>query len=103
MKFFEVCVIGSAKLGFSPFKGTPFSLDSDVDVAIVSELLFSEISERIYSYQLELRKGRRSVSERELSQYHVFLEYTPLGWIRPDKFPTSFAIKELKDDWFGFF
>jgi hypothetical protein len=35
--------------------------------------------------------------------YHNFLEYTAIGWIRPDKLPYSFRITELKKDWFEFF
>jgi hypothetical protein len=26
-----------------------------------------------------------------------------IGWIRPDKLPISFQIKDFKDDWFDFF
>jgi len=103
VNFLEIYITGSAKLGFSPHKGTIFSLESDVDVAIVSEKLFTEIMDQIHTYQLELRKGRKSISEAELKQYHTFLEYTALGWIRPDKLPTSFKIITLKDNWFNFF
>lgn len=35
--------------------------------------------------------------------YHTFLEYTALGWMRPDQLPLSFQVNELKDDWFDFF
>jgi len=35
--------------------------------------------------------------------YHEFLEYTAIGWIRPDKLPISFQMKGFKDDWFEFF
>jgi len=31
--FFEVMIVGSSKFGFSPYKFTKFSLDSDIDVA----------------------------------------------------------------------
>lgn len=101
--FHEVYVVGSAKLGFSPHKYKTFDYDSDIDVAIVSMSLFEQIMEDIRGYQMELRSCRRNVSERELKMYHQFLEYIALGWIRPDKLPISFQIKDLKNNWFDFF
>lgn len=101
--FHEVFVVGSAKLGFSPYKEKTFDLDSDIDVVIVSQRLFDSFMEQIRFYQGELRRSRRAVSTREQSLYHQFLEYVALGWIRPDKLPISFALSSLKDDWFEFF
>jgi len=103
ISFHEVYITGSAKLGFSPYKRTVFSLESDIDVAIVSELLFSEIMEHIRKYQMNLRESRLAVSEREIKKYHKFLEYSAIGWMRPDLLPISFTIKDLKNDWFDFF
>lgn len=101
--FHEIYIVGSAKLGFSPHKQKFFDLDSDIDVAIVSGALFDQVMEFIRKYQSELRSSRRSVSERELEMYHQFLEYVALGWIRPDKLPLSFQIRDLKNEWFEFF
>ncbi|EGG93512.1 hypothetical protein IMCC1989_1134 [gamma proteobacterium IMCC1989] len=101
--FHEVYIVGSAKLGFSPHKGRMFDLNSDVDIAIVSGLLFDQIMEIIRGYQMELRNSKRNVSENELGLYHQFLEYVALGWIRPDKLPLSFQIGDLKGKWFEFF
>ena len=101
--FHEVFVVGSAKLGFSPYKEKEFDLDSDIDVVIVSTPLFDSFMEQIRSYQSELRRSRRSVSTREQALYHQFLEYAALGWIRPDKLPLSFTLSKLKDEWFEFF
>lgn len=101
--FHEVFVVGSAKLGFSPYKDKQFDLDSDIDVVIVSERLFDDFMEQIRRYQGQLRRSRRVVSTRELSTYHEFLEYAALGWIRPDKIPLSFKLSSVKDDWFSFF
>lgn len=101
--FNEVFITGSAKMGFSPFKEKEFDYDSDIDVAIVSNHLYEEILESIRRYQMELRQSRRSVTTRELNLYHEFLEYVAMGWIRPDKLPLSFQIKDFKDDWFDFF
>ncbi len=101
--FHEVFITGSAKLGFSPFKRKNFDYDSDIDVAIVSKELYEKISDLICRYQTELRRARRSVTDREINMYHEFLEYTAIGWIRPDKLPVSFQLKDLKDAWFDFF
>lgn len=101
--FHEVFVVGSAKLGFSPYKVKEFDLDSDIDVVIVSGKLFDDFMDQIRHYQSQLRRSRRVVSTRELWLYHEFLEYVALGWIRPDKIPLSFTLSSVKDDWFTFF
>ncbi|MEN3370623.1 MAG: hypothetical protein V7609_2766 [Verrucomicrobiota bacterium] len=59
----DVCIVGSAKLGFSPspFKfGTPFSQTSDVDVVIISQPLFYDGSRQLFT---ELNRMGPSVSE----------------------------------------
>ena len=101
--FHEVYITGSGKLGFSPFKRKEFDYDSDIDVAIISTVLFEEIMKSIGRYQMEFRKARRVVRQEELSMYHDFLEYVALGWIRPDKLPISFQMKTFKNEWFSFF
>jgi hypothetical protein len=101
--FDDVMISGSAKLGFSPQKGTLFDLDSDIDVAIVSMDLFERIMESIRGYQMQLRENRKTVTQRELDMYHKFLEYGAMGWLRPDLLPTSFRVRRMKDDWFAFF
>lgn len=48
----DVCIVGSAKLGWSPspYKfGTPFEETSDVDVVVISEGLFYEGSRELFS------------------------------------------------------
>lgn len=103
INFHEIFITGSAKLGFSPFKQKEFDLDSDIDVAIVSHSLFDKIMSNIHTFQIELRCDRKAVSYGELARYHKFLEYGAMGWMRPDLLPTSFRIKEIKNDWFDFF
>jgi hypothetical protein len=47
----DVCIVGSAKLGFSPSPftyGVPFSKTSDVDVVIISEPLFYKGSSKLF-------------------------------------------------------
>jgi len=103
ISFHEIYITGSAKLGFSPYKKTEFSYESDIDVAIVSLDLFDKIMENVYEYQMRLREVRYSIPERETKMYHKFLEYGAIGWMRPDLLPYSFRMKSLKDDWFNFF
>jgi hypothetical protein len=103
INFHEVFITGSGKLGFSPRKKKLFDYDSDIDVAIVSSDLYEQIMSYIQNYQMELRENRRAVSDRELDGYHKFLEYGAIGWMRPDLLPTSFRVKEIKEDWFDFF
>lgn len=101
--FNEVFITGSAKMGFSPFKEKQFDYESDIDVAIVSSRLYEEILESIRRYQMNKRQYREKLSSNEVKLYHDFLEYIAIGWIRPDKLPLSFQIKDFKDDWFDFF
>ena len=47
----DVCIVGSAKLGYSPSShkfGTPFAETSDVDVVIISEPLFYRGSRQLF-------------------------------------------------------
>ncbi|ELV7529269.1 hypothetical protein QMU90_003191 [Edwardsiella ictaluri] len=101
--FYEIYIMGSAKLGFSPFKNKTFDFDSDIDVALVSPALFEKIMIDISDFQMSFRKNRGVVREVELRNYHQFLEYVAMGWIRPDKLPISFQMKTFKDSWFEFF
>lgn len=101
--FHEIFITGSGKLGFSPHKGTFFSYDSDIDVAIVSDYLFDLMMEKIRCYQMQLRESRIAVTEKEVKRYHFFLEYSALGWIRPDLLPDSFDVGNIREGWFDFF
>ncbi|MET3128199.1 putative nucleotidyltransferase [Arcicella rosea] len=101
--FHEVFIVGSAKLGFSYFKGTQFNYDSDIDVVIVNEKLFETFYLKISDYQYQLDRQQRTVALRELNIYNKFLKYLVKGWMRPDKLPTSFQVDLLKSEWFNFF
>lgn len=103
INFHEIFITGSGKLGFSPRKGKLFDYDSDIDVAIISSELYDKIMSYIHEYQMNLRENRVAVSSKELDSYHKFLEYGAIGWMRPDKLPSSFRIKEIRKDWFDFF
>lgn len=101
--FHEVFIVGSAKLGFSFYKDTKFTYDSDIDVVIVNEKLFEEFYLKITDYQYQLDRLYKTVNLRELKVYAEFLRYLVKGWMRPDKLPTSFQVNLLKSEWFDFF
>lgn len=103
INFHEVFITGSAKLGFSPHKRKQFDLDSDIDIALTSSALYDRMMDFIHDYQMELRENRKAVSLDEMKSYHKFLEYSAIGWMRPDLLPTSFRVAELKTEWFSFF
>lgn len=104
VSFHEVYIVGSAKMGFSPFKEFKlFDLDSDIDVSIVSRNLYERILDKILHFQMEYRATRMVVTREEIRAYHKFLEYTALGWMRPDLLPLSFQVGEFKKQWFDFF
>lgn len=101
--FHEVFIVGSAKLGYSYHKESLFSRESDIDVVIVCESLFEDFYEQICEFQYTIDKGRFVLNQFEKEKYNQFLYYLAKGWIRPDKIPERFKLKNIKDDWFSFF
>lgn len=99
----EIFLVGSGKLGFSPFKNTDFSLDSDIDLAIVSPNLW----ERVFSLGMDVEYARRSTHitfhNKQAEIYKRYLRYMAIGWARPDLMPRKLKMEEFKDDWFNFF
>lgn len=60
----DVCIVGSAKLGYSPSShkfGTPFAETSDVDVVIISEPLFYRGSKQLFETLNQLEPSVYSV------------------------------------------
>lgn len=99
----DITVVGSAKLGFSiaPRKRwMPFdpnkSKPSDVDVAIVSPRLYSEIWAEMAKHAAQNPTTTVDDSRTSWHEFHA------AGWIRPDKMP-SYKGFERKDRWFEFF
>lgn len=103
IQYHEVFIVGSSKLGFSYQKNTAFTLESDIDVVIVNELLFDKYHKAISDYQYELDRFIQSRTVGEMQQYEKFLKYFVKGWMRPDYIPTSFNIELLRDEWFEYF
>lgn len=102
--FYEVMIIGSSKFGFSPFKFTKFSLDSDIDVVLFNERLFDEFYELVSEYQYQIRTQKIRLTTEQFKNYQKFLRYFVMGWMRPDLLPQNTnEFKELKQNWDEFF
>lgn len=101
--FHEVLILGSAKLGYSYHKDSVFSEESDIDVALVNEKLFESYYSNVCNYQYSIDKGLITMTQEELKNYGVFLQYLIKGWMRPDKLPTKLQLLSMKEDWFMYF
>jgi hypothetical protein len=101
-KFFKITnaelnFVGSAQLGFSLLqKGDrpryrAFSIESDLDIAIVSSSFFDEVWESTFVHFIE---------KRPWPLLQDFQKYFFRGWIRPDKLPY---VTQFRSSWFDFF
>lgn len=91
-----VHVCGSAKLGFSPVKRTPFQLaQSDLDLAIIDPDCFTKYVEIV----IKETEQYRDLSKFPDRTYGSFAKYLAKGIFRPDMMPFCDARK----DWLGFF
>jgi hypothetical protein len=55
INYSDVNIVGSSRFGFSPYKFTVFSYESDIDVTICNENLFEQYFELISDYTYKLR------------------------------------------------
>jgi len=102
--FYEVMIVGSSKFGFSPYKFTQFTLDSDIDVVLFNENLFDDFYELVSEYQYKIRMRKIRLTLDQYRQYLKFLKYFVMGWMRPDLLPQNTTeFKELKQKWDEFF
>lgn len=95
VKVESIIIVGSAKLWFSPKPGQyfkPFSVDSDVDVAIISNVFFEKIWREVYEMEFA----------GEYFDFGKFRHYHFQGWARPDKIPKG-SIYKTASDWWKFF
>jgi hypothetical protein len=91
-----ICLIGSARLGFSLNKAkifSPFSDQSDLDVVIVASDVFGEAWLELVSKQDRFPLA----GEDELSRFKRTREHIFDGYFRPDHFPID---TELSKSWF---
>jgi hypothetical protein len=100
--FGSVQIGGSSKTGFSPYKNRGFvEGESDLDVAIINNPLFttfSEISHMQTKGYSDLSKFTYN-SKTGQNDFHFFQSNLSNGYFRPDLMPNS---KE-KSEWFTFF
>jgi hypothetical protein len=91
----SIFLVGSAKLGFSTKPGQyfkHFSGKSDIDIAIVSKPLFTQIWQEVFEMELA----------GEYFDFAQFKHYHYRGWIRPDKVPSGNVYRRCRE-WWEFF
>lgn len=104
INFSEVLIVGSSKFGFSPFRFTEFSLNSDIDVVLINEGLFNSYFDLISNYQYLIRNQTIRLNDKQFKEYMKFIRYFVMGWMRPDLLPQNTTeFKELKQQWDDFF
>ena len=103
VRFHDVLILGSAKLGYSYFKKTTFSIESDIDVSIVSSDLFEKYVKAVSDLQYQIDRGKLRMTQREMERYNLFLKYLVKGWMRPDLLPPIMNEFLNKDKWFEYF
>jgi len=106
--FFKIPILsvqfcGSAKLGFSYHKKTPFTSEtSDLDVSIISEMLYIKYLNLAFRVTDGYSDLSKFLSTKKLSASLVhqgFIDNSMRGFIRPDLLPSC----EEKLSWFNFF
>jgi hypothetical protein len=92
----NVIMVGSGKLGFSlapTQRFRPFRDDSDIDLTIISEMLFDQIWSEVFRF---------SSSGAYWPDESKFKGYLFRGWIRPDQLPPARNFS-IRNDWWEFF
>lgn len=96
VEFTDVFLVGSAKLGFSikpSRRFLPFGDKSDLDLVIVSKLLFENIWKEVFTFE---KTGGYWPKMDAFKRYHF------QGWIRPDMLPLDKAFP-ITRHWWSFF
>ena len=96
----SVRVVGSGQFGYSYFSQRDFTPKvSDLDLAIVSPLMFQRYSELAYwitdRYQNQVKFPRKG----GISAARQFRDNLSAGYLRPDLMPET----PMKEQWFKFF
>jgi len=103
----KVVIVGSAKLGFTLMpknRGyrpafSKFSENSDIDVAIISDVLFDQIWKQCFEFW---DNSGYAKSPSYWDEAQSFRNYIFRGWLRPDKLPAEGKYR-YKKDWFSYF
>lgn len=105
----EVIIVGSSKLGYSlspkklynefdhKFKTTKLKKDkSDIDVAVISQQLFSELKKNLYDFTdgltLDWDNNEYYKEYKPVNINYKLFQYICKGWFRPDFKPVGFEI-----------
>ena len=104
IQYSDINIVGSSRFGFSPYKFTDFSYESDIDVTICNEELFEQFFEKISNYTYKLRYREILLRRDQYLRYVKFIKYFSTGWMRPDLLPSnSSEFEELRESWDEFF
>lgn len=104
IKYSDINIVGSSRFGFSPYKFTEFSYESDIDVTICNEQLFDQFFELISDYTYKIRYREILLRKEQYNRYVKFIKYFSTGWMRPDLLPSnSTEFKEIREQWDNFF
>lgn len=104
ISYSDINIVGSSRFGFSPYKFTEFSYESDIDVTICNESLFEKYFELISDYTYKIRYREIFLRKEQYNQYIKFLKYFSTGWMRPDLLPSnSTEFMEMRERWDNFF
>jgi len=104
INYTDINIVGSSRFGFSPYKFTEFSYDSDIDVTICNETLFDQFFELISDYTYKLRYRKILLRREQYNKYVKFIKYFSTGWMRPDLLPAnSTEFEEMRTRWDDFF
>lgn len=104
IRYTDINIVGSSRFGFSPYKFTEFSFESDIDVTICNETLFEQYFELISDYTYKLRYREIFLRKEQYNKYIKFLKYFSTGWMRPDLLPTNTVeFIEMRESWDDFF
>lgn len=104
IRYTDINIVGSSRFGFSPYKFTEFSFESDIDVTICNETLFEQYFELISDYTYKLRYREIFLRKEQYNQYIKFLKYFSTGWMRPDLLPSNTVeFIEMRERWDDFF
>lgn len=100
----DINIVGSSKFGFSPYRFTDFTYESDIDVAICNQDLFDKYFDLICDYTYKIRLSEIILRKDQYNNYIKFLKYFSTGWMRPDLLPQNTTeFKEIKENWDNFF
>lgn len=93
----EITLLGSARLGFSlappPEYGRAFDVRSDLDLSVISESLFQELSKTFIQWHTDYQNGivqPRHSKEREFWDQNISFGFQNLrrGFLNANKVPT---------------